>query len=571
MPTHTKRCSGRFPACRAETSREGPTAGLFTVLSAFVILLSAPCAHADATLVGHWRLLGDITDISGREAHAVNHGVTLTPEGAVFDSKDACIEVLPDKIGLPATGEFSVSVWVRGADRDGECFGDVVSLFDITERKGFSLAVQTRRGVTSAQTNWENPFFGVNNGAPETPWTDCGRPGDNNMVWALCVYAGALYAGTFETGKDQTGHVYRYEGGTAWADCGAPHPSNAITALAVHDGSLYAAASHYRAGGSALAESENLVPGGRVFRYEGGAAWTDCGGLGDSEAVGGMAVFNRRLYATSMYSPAGMYRYAGDAVWESCGDPGYRVEALSVFQDALYAAGWDAERPGIFRYDGTAWAYCGTPPDIHQSYSFATYAGRLYVGTWPNAAIYRYGGGNLWEDCGRLAEEEREVMAMAAYNGALYAGSLPLAAVYRYEPSNRWASTGRLDLTPDVKYRRVWSMAVYQGKLFAGTLPSGRVYAMEAGKCVTHDHALAPGWNHLIAVREREHIRLHVNGALAAEAACPADRYPLPENTSLRIGRGPHDAFHGAMRDLRIYNRALTDAETRDLAAVRPE
>lgn len=540
--------------------------------AAFVSLLFLPglCLHAAAWSAEYATLFESGEDGAGIAAQFVNHGVTITPEGAAFHGDGSYLEADTANTGLAGTGEFAISVWVRGLEADGECFGDVASLFDPERRTGFNLAVQTRRGVTSAQPNWENPFFGVNNGAPESPWTDCGRPGDNSMVWALCVHEGALYAGTFESGREQKGHVYRYDGGTAWTDCGAPHGSNAVTALAVYEGRLYAAASHYRAAGSALAESENLTPGGRIFRYEEDSSWADCGAIGETEAVGGMAVFRGLLYATSMYAPAGMYRYAGGGVWESCGHPGYRVEALTVFQDALYATGWDAERPGIFRYDGVSWSCAGTPPNIHQSYSFATYAGSLYAGTWPSGMVYRYGGGERWEDCGQLAEGEQEVMAMAAYNGALYAGSLPLAAVYRFEGGNRWASTGRLDLTPDVKYRRVWSMAVYQGRLFAGTLPSGRVYAMGAGKCVTHDRSLEPGWNHLLAVRGAAAIRLYVNGALAGAVECPAEQFAMPEDIPLCIGRGSHDAFHGQLCELRIYNRALTEAEATELAAGRP-
>lgn len=541
-----------------------------SVVFAILMFLLCVCLYPAAWAAEYWTLPGSSEDSAGIAAHVVNHGVTITSEGATFSGDGGYLEADAARIGLAGTGEFSISVWVRGLEEGGECFGDVTNVYDPERRTGFNLAIQTRRGVTSAQPNWENPFFGVNNGAPESSWTDCGRPGDNSMVWALCVHEGGLYAGTFESGREQKGHIYRYGGGMAWTDCGAPHGSNAITALAVHEGHLYAAASHYRAAGSALAESENITPGGRIFRYEGGTVWTDCGSIGESEAVGGMAVFHGRLYATSMYAPAGMYRYAGGDVWESCGDPGYRVEALTVFQDALYATGWDAERPGIFRYNGARWSYAGTPTNIHQSYSFATYAGRLYTGTWPNGMVYRYGGGETWEDCGQLAEGEQEVMAMAAYNGALYAGSLPLAAVYRYGGGNRWTSTGRLDLTPDVKYRRVWSMVVFQGKLFAGTLPSGHVYAMEAGRCVTHDRSLEPGWNHLLAVRGVDMIRLYVNGTLAGAAECPAGQYALPEGVSLRIGGGTHDAFHGQMRDLRVYDRAVTEAQARELATRKP-
>ena len=153
-------------------------------------------------------------------------------------------------------------------------------------------------------------------------------------------------------------------------------------------------------------------------------------------------------------------------------------------------------------------------------------------------------------------------MGMAVYNGKLYAGTLPLAEVYRYEDGATWTRTGQLDTTPDVRYRRAWSMAVYQGKLFCGTLPSGHVYSIEAGKSVTHDSTLAPGWRHLAAVKQSNRLKLYVDGACVAESPAfdPSD-YNVNTQSPLKIGLGPHDYFNGRMRDLRIYDRALSSPE----------
>ena len=158
---------------------------------------------------------------------------------------------------------------------------------------------------------------------------------------------------------------------------------------------------------------------------------------------------------------------------------------------------------------------------------------------------------------------------MMVYNGRLYAGTLPLAEVYRYDGES-WTRTGQLDATPDVRYRRAWSMAVYQGKLFCGTLPSGHVLSLEAGKCVTYDHELKPDWRHLVAVRSDDRLKLYVDGRLAATSSPfnPAD-YDLSNDRPLRIGFGEHDGFNGRMRDLRLYNRALSDAEVADLHNLR--
>jgi len=189
------------------------------------------------------------------------------------------------------------------------------------------------------------------------------------------------------------------------------------------------------------------------------------------------------------------------------------------------------------------------------------HGGELYVSEWPNAMVYRHGGGTKWIDCGRLGQE-LETMPLVVYNGKMYAGTLPLAEIYRYDGSTTWTRTARVDFTPDVKYRRAWSMAVYQGRLFVGTLPSGHVHSFEAGRNATYDRALEPGWRHIVAVKAGGQLRLYVDGKRVAASASftPAD-YDLSNDVPMKIGFGSHDYFNGRMKDLRIYGRALSDRE----------
>ena len=348
-------------------------------------------------------------------------------------------------------------------------------------------------------------------------------------------------------------------------DCGSPDRCNTVAALAIYEGRLYAGVSRYKAGGSALPESENQHPGGRIYRYEDDGSWTDCGHLAGADSIAGLTVYKGQLYAIPLYSQ-GVFRYAGGQRWVDCGTPGRRLMALAVYDGHLYATG--NEGGGLFRYDGgTEWTSCGFQADTTQVYSVAIHGGRLYTGTWPTGTVLRWDGQTGWADTGRLGEEQ-EVMGMAVYNGKLYAGTLPLANVYRYDGDGAWVSTGQLDTTPAVKYRRVWSMAVYQGRLFGGTLPSGHVYSLEAGRNVTHDRELAPGWRQLVAVRERSRLKLYVDGeAVAASAPFEAADYDLSNEQPLRIGMGAHDHFCGRMADLRLYGRALTEREVARLAS----
>jgi len=158
-------------------------------------------------------------------------------------------------------------------------------------------------------------------------------------------------------------------------------------------------------------------------------------------------------------------------------------------------------------------------------------------------------------------------MAGSGYNGKRSAGTLPSGQVYRSDGGTTWTCTGRLDATPRVLYRRAWSMAVYGGRLYCGTLPSGRVYSLEAGKCATYDRELAPGWRHVAAVRAADRLLLYVDGRRVAESsALRAADYDLANARPLRIGLGQHDYFKGRLRDLRIYDRALSEGDVAALS-----
>jgi hypothetical protein len=381
---------------------------------------------------------------------------------------------------------------------------------------------------------------------------------------ALCVFEDAMYAGTFEIGATETGHVYRYAGGQTWEDCGSPYPSNAISALAVHNGELYAAASHYRSRGSAMGDSENTLPGGRVYRYTGGTTWEDCGKLGDIECVYGLTTFDGHLYASSLYAPAGLFRYEGGMTWTDLGNPGGRVEALGVHDGHLYGTGFDEDFSGVSRFDNPGWTYCGAPPETTQTYSFMQHAGELYVGSWPSGKVFVLNRPNVWDDRGRLGEE-KESMGMAVYNGKLYAGTLPLAQVYRYDGGTTWTNTGQLDTTPDVIYRRAWSMAVFDGGLYCGVLPSGHVYRFESGKAISHDREVPAGWVTIAVTRTAGVMRLYVDGKRVGEIEDAG--LDVDNQAPLRIGAGQHDYFNGRMKDLRIYRGALDEGEIQQLGA----
>lgn len=523
-------------------------------------------------LLAHWPLSGDANDRSPHKRHAQVRGdVDWQVDGprettaAGFNGRDAMLELPAEKVPQIGTGDFTLAAWIDSDKVTDDVPGDVVSQYDPKRRRGFHLTLKTNAGVTTTQANFRHLQFGIDSDRA-SEWVDCGRPGGAVLAFALAVHDGSLWAGTCEPAKDEAGHVYRYAGGKEWIDCGAPAACNSVTALAAFDGKLYAGTGKYRLRGSALAESENAHLGGRVFRYDDGA-WTDCGTLEGVESVGGMAVFRGRLYASSMYRPAGFFRYEGGSNWTACSTPGKRVEALGVYNGFLYATSYDGGH--VYRFDGSGWTDCGQlgdAADNTQTYSFAVHGGRLYVGTWRTGRVYRFEDINRWTDVGRLGEE-MEVMGMLVHNGRLMAGTLPLAEVYAYEGDASWQRLARLDHTPEVRYRRAWTMAEYQGQLFISTLPSGHVFSFEAGKSATWDREFPAGWHHVAAVKSEGRLRLFVDGRKVAESTAfdPAD-YDLTSREPLRIGFGANDYFHGRLSDVRMYGRALNSGEIARLA-----
>jgi hypothetical protein len=526
-------------------------------------------------LAGHWTLSGNTGDISGNGRDAIVLGDIDTmvkgPDGQagsaiLFNGLNSCLEIKSGRLFNPGKNDFSLSVWVKTGDDNDDVPGDIISQYDTSLHRGFHLSLKSN-AVTTSQANALQVHFGIDSNHM-SEWSDCGRPGNALCAFSLASFNGSLYAGTTEAGKDESGHVYRYAGERQWIDCGSPDKSNSVMALAVFNGKLYAGTGKYRLAGSALPESENLNPGGNIFRYEGDKNWTDCGKLPEAESIGGMIVYRGDLYASSLYRPAGFYRYDGKKSWIDCGTPGgKRVVALAVYNGFIYASSYDGGF--VYRYDGNGWTDCGQLGNNTQTYSFAVYKGRLYVGTWPSGRVYSFGDINRWTDAGRLGNE-LEVMGMLVHNGRMIAGTLPLAEVYFFRGDTLWEKIVRLDHTRDVKYRRAWTMAEHDGKVFCSTLPSGKIFSYESGRNVLSTNPVTPGWHHLAAVKSEDRLSLFIDGKkLAQSEPFDPDMFDLDNQMPLKIGFGSNDYFNGSMANIRLYNRALSSREIRYLSDIK--
>lgn len=193
-----------------------------------------------------------------------------------------------------------------------------------------------------------------------------------------------------------------------------------------------------------------------------------------------------------------------------------------------------------------------------------TAGGELFVGTWPEAEVFRYEGGQQWRLIGRVGYE-REVMGMALYNGKMHLGTLPTANIWRMD-GEEFTFLGTIDQS-SAPLRRAWSLAVYEGRLFAGTLLSGRILAIEAGRAATWDFAFPEGWQHIAAVKVGRHLRLYVNGRRVAQSrSFLPEEYDLKSGLPVSIGGGSYEHFTGRMSDVRIYRRALSEHEIGELS-----
>ncbi len=515
----------------------------------------------DKGLVGHWPLSENFDDISGYGQNALSQGnLSIQNNSAVFNGLDAWLQV-PMNTTLDAS-DYSISVRINAADASDDAPGDILSMYHSDSRQGFQLSLKTNY-VTTSQANYRQLMFGIDDNY-QSGWIDCGKPGNALLAFSMVDFQGNLYAGTCEPGVQEFGHVYRYEGDQKWIDCGSPDRSNSVMAMAEYENNLYAGTGHYRLGGSSLPDSENQNPGGQIFRYEGADRWISCGQLPDVTTIGGMAVYKGDLYASSLYSP-GFFRYDGGTNWIDCGTPfGKRVVALAVFNEYLYATSYD--NGNVYRYDGKTWEDCGPVGENTQTYSFIPYQGKLYTATWPSGRVYRFEGINRWKDVGRLGEE-LEVMGMVVQNGRFLGGTLPLAEVYSYEGDTTWIRIEQLDKTPDVRYRRAWTMAEHDGRVFCSTLPSGNIYAYESGKSVAWGKTFPSDWHHVVATKTDNRISLFVDGQRVSEKELPAGvDFRLSEEIPLQIGLGSNDFFKGQLKDLRLYNRNLSQEEINTLS-----
>ncbi|MBI3851970.1 MAG: LamG domain-containing protein [Verrucomicrobia bacterium] len=560
--------------------------------------------NTETGLVGYWKLRGDCRDYSGHGNHGVNHGVNL--DSGAFDGISAHIEV-PSSASLQlGTGDFALCAWIYTDKVLDDVLGDVLDLYDPSLRKGITLSVYSSGSGYQGQGSDRHVCFGIDN-ARVSDWQDCGRPSptSSHISNSMLVYQGKLYAAITDAKAEQDWcHVFRYEGKQKWTDCGRVGTGRTpgVGPLIVHDGGLYAVTWTY----DWTRVNSTNYDAGRVYRYAGGTRWQDCGQPSDNRTLNCAASYKGKLYVGGGPNTWGVFVQEGVNLWKASKIfPNQGARRLFPHPMSRYNGKLFTAYPAVYSFDGNEWTYAGLPGPLDtipslQTHSLTVYQGKLCAGTWPEAKVARYLGGEDWQEFGRVGEDGTEVNALAVYNGKLYGGSIPRAEVCRYDGAPRWTSLKRFyspagwqpagPAKPTRKEVNQWSrltcLAIHEGRLFAGIgsctsavvdKPAdpadvlGKVFSMEAGKCASYDDDLGPGWKHIAAVRERGRLKLYVDGKLAAKSSSfdPAD-YNVSTDQPLRIGFGQTDYFSGKISEVRIYNQALTAARIRKLCSQKP-
>lgn len=588
---------------------------LFGLLCLGSIVLRFPAASAQDTLsdidlqrdlVGHWKLRGDCQDSSGRNNHGRNHGADL--KTSRFDGRSTFVEVPSHETLRLGRGDFTISAWIHTDKVVDDTLGDVFTLYDPRARRGVTLNLKASSGGYQSSGDDRHVYFGIDDGKLGE-WQDCGRPSptSNYVSNSLTVFDGHLYAAIVDAEKEADWcHVFRYGGGKTWIDCGrvGQRKTTGVMGLIVHQGHLYAGTSTYD---WTRVFSGDYEPA-RVYRYEGGTTWTDCGQPGEMLRINCMATYGGRLYVGGDRGlpPPGEKQWTGRPyrvhVWKGGRDWAVAGEfpaeppkncyphAMAVHDGKLYVG-----YPNVYSFDGDRWEFAGTPigdtpidqKPLLQAHSLEVFRGKLLAGMWPEARVVEHQGGERWRDRGRLGDGT-EINALTVYNGKLYAGAIPRGEVSRYDDERGWTSLHKFfspsgwepgPPTDPVRqeinnWTRVTSLSVYQGLLFAslGSCTSsvkdapagvrGSVYSLKAGECVSYDEDLGPGWKHLVAQRRGGELRLYVEGRVAAKSApFRSAEFDLSTDSPLRIGAGEQDFFSGRIRDVRLYRRALAEPE----------
>ena len=78
---------------------------------------------------------------------------------------------------------------------------------------------------------------------------------------------------------------------------------------------------------------------------------------------------------------------------------------------------------------------------------------------------------------------------------------------------------------------------------------------------------MGAGWRRIAATRECDSLALYVDGKLAVRSHNGQPGVDISCDAPLQIGFGPQSYFHGKIRGVRLFNRALKEEDVQKLTA----
>ncbi len=377
-------------------------------------------------------------------------------------------------------------------------------------------------------------------------WIDCGRLcADPNVlsVQSMLVHNGKLYAGSGNWDWEKSWgtvpgftpskvHVYEYQGGTDWRDLGQVGEGYRLMCMGSYAGDLYA--------------GMDKAGGGKVFRYS-GDNWTACGAP-DGLNVESFLPSGGALYVATH---GRVYRYEGGTAWTCIGKDPHgitQIHSMAEVGGQLWIGTWPQgyvlrlEESGEWVIAGRLGIHKGLY-ECNEVMDLRVYNGKLYAALIPKSQIWRYEADGHWTLMTSLASRPDwlpedpnswcRVTCLNAYQGQLC------------------AATGSC-----------YSRATDQDA--EDTL--GRVHAFTAGQVCSHERDIGGNWTHVVAVRQNKETRLYINGKLSSTACAPErTTFDLTNTSPLSIGYGTQTYFKGAIADVRLYDGALTTEAVQQL------
>lgn len=448
-------------------------------------------------------------------------------QGIQFNGDSQFVSTTVDSPSLDLTTNMTLSAWVKKTER-GRAEG-------IITKGSYALKIGPD----------DRPYFEMTTGSEQI--VDLGLMTEDEDH-SLFVFNGRLY------GAVRYGHLYRYEGGSSWTDVGEPGGLMAETNIfSVYNGNLYAG-----------------VNNGEVYRYDGGTTWTSIGDPGTGNDIAGLTVFKSNLYTCT--ANGYIYRYDGDSSWTYIGRPGsagwQNCNSLTVYNGYLLDAegDWDGN---VYRYNGgESWTSIGKGGALPWRNGIIVYDNKLYSAR-NNGEFRRYDGGTTWTNIDSTMPGA--IHGAAIYGGRLYVGVYAGSSIFRYNGGESWTplEVGGASST--------YSMATWDGKLYQGDVDNNHVYVIGAGKAVYANTALDVNkYYHVSATYDGTTMKIYINGKLDSSTTTPTPLIAENNSLPLLIGNGfgsgngnnsggGDENFNGLIDDARVYNRALSAEEIKNL------